>query len=494
MAKQITLLKQPHKQQQAFINCVAKEQLYGGAKRGGKSVALCMKAILLSYFFPGNRGLIARKDFTDLQDTTLNEFWQICPPELLDQSYGVGGHHKGERCIRLKTITPGISSDIIYRGLGDANDFEKAKSLTLGWFGIDEPSEVGFDVFKQLRAQLTWQLPNGKRPPYMCLLASNPEPGWVKDRYIDAKTPGCEFIPALPRENPHLPDGWELDLRNSYDAEWVEKYLDGSWDVAEGTVFPELDLAIHTVPAIDPAGMALTAAIDHATTGITAMVVCGIDVDGNVFALDEYYGKDQLVSYHARRMKELMAKYTPELTEEDKNAGRVRRKFRYVLIDPSTSARTQQGGNQLQSVAELYRAEGISVVPGWNALEAGLQRIRELLHVNPVHIHPLKGQPGSPKLFIVRKQCPNLWKEMKDLKKEILPSGTMRFVGTDHALDCLRYIINSQPKPSEFTPRDLKGTSAQDGFMKRAHSKWANKWGKPQTNSWWDNNSGGMLQ
>lgn len=480
----IRLRKQPHVQQQKFIDCSAPEQLYGGAKRGGKSVALCMKLIMLSVLFPGNRLGLFRKDFTDLQDTTLNEFWQICPPELLDTSYGNGtGHHKGERCIRLKTIDPNITSDILYRGLGGPEDIEKAKGLNLGGFGVDEPSEIDFGVYKMLRAQLTWVLPNGSRPPYMCLLASNPEPGWVKERFIETPAAGCVFIPALPRQNPFLPDGWENELRDSYDPEWVEKYLDGSWEVTEGSVFPELDGRLHALPPnlVDSKDMRLVAAIDHATTGITACVICGIDHNRNIFTLAEYYVKDKLISEHAREILRLMAEFTPEVQSPN-----VRKRFEYILIDPSTTAKTQQGGNsQLKSVADLYREQGLPVTSAWNALEAGLQRIKEMLHVNPRHVHPTTGTLGASHLYILKKRCPSLWKEMKDLKKEILPSGTMRFVGSDHALDCLRYIINSQPRAPKPTEYDMAHLPTQDRFAIRAHDRWAKTFGqKPNERSW----------
>lgn len=472
---QVQLRKEPHVQQQKFIDSKALEQLYGGAKRGGKSVALCQKAILLSVLFPGNRGLLTRKDFTDLNDTTLNEFWQVCPPELVVE------HHKGDRRITLRTIHPQITSDILYRGLGGPEDVEKAKSLNLGWFGIDEPSELAFETYKMLRAQLTWVLPNGKRPPYMALLASNPEPGWVKERFITTPQAGCVFIPALPRDNPHLPPGWEDELRQTYDQEWVDKYLGGSWDVTEGQVFPELTDRIHAINPFDTTGLKLVGAIDHATTGITAFVIVGIDADDNIFALHEYYKENQIVSFHSSQIKSLMGKYTPRV-----DPPKVQQKVDYVLIDPSTTRRTQVGNSMLQSVADLYREQGIIVVPGWNALEAGLQRIKEYLHVKPNHMHPISGLKGAPSLFIVKRYCPNLWKEMRELKKEILPMGSVRFVGIDHALDCLRYIINSRPKRPDFSPKDWNNLSAQDRFFTDVHKRWAKKFGQGDapTGSW----------
>lgn len=481
----IALRKQPHYQQQLFINCTAKEQLYGGAKRGGKSVALCQKAILLSYFFPGNRGLITRKDFTDLQDTTLNEFWQVCPPELLDQSYGNGGHHKGERCIRLKSIHPDIPSDILYRGLGGQEDIEKAKGLNLGWLAIDEPSEIDYETYKMVRAQLTWALPDGRRPPYMVLLGSNPEPGWVKERFIDALADGCAFIPSLPRQNPFLPPGWEQELRDTYDDEWVEKYLDGSWEVSEGQVFPELSDKWHVCDDIDTSGMVLIASIDHGTTGYTCMLIAAIDADSNMYIIDEHYVKDRLIVWHAENMKVMMGRYT---AAPDPASLKPQNYFRYILIDPACVAKTVQGKDQLQSIADLYHAEGIHVVPAWNAIGAGIERIKQALHVNPHHSHPWRRAPnggpliGSPKLFINKRRCPMTWSDIQGYRKEILPAGSVRYIGRDHGLDNVRYLVNAQPRPADMSMSDRLNTPLQDQFFNRAHQRWAKKFSQPEGN------------
>src|SRR5262249_49528794 len=142
----------------------AREKLFGGAKRGGKSAAICMHIVLLSLGFPGNRGLLARKNMTDLLDSTLFEFEHIVPKEIYE-------HRRHDRVISFPN-----GSQLIYRGLGEESEFDKAKSVTIGYLTVDEPSEIPEAAFNQLNAQLTHVLPDGRRPPYMALLGSNPEP------------------------------------------------------------------------------------------------------------------------------------------------------------------------------------------------------------------------------------------------------------------------------------------------------------------------------
>ena len=98
----------PHKQQIKFMNCSKREHLFGGAKRGGKSVALCQKIIALSMAFPGNRGILIRQNLPDLKESTLVTFFLVCPKEIIAR------HHLTDKII---TFTNG--SWFSYRGVGD---------------------------------------------------------------------------------------------------------------------------------------------------------------------------------------------------------------------------------------------------------------------------------------------------------------------------------------------------------------------------------------
>jgi hypothetical protein len=501
---EIRLKKQPHAQQQVAIDRDEREQLYGGAKRGGKSVWLCQKSTLLNVMFPGNRGLLCRYNFTDLQDTTLTEFFETVPSEL------ILNHHKGDRTIVLRTVDPrsvqrecgtkdGYSrwaSRQLYRGLGDPDEFEKVKGIALGHLEVDEPSEVPFEQYLMLIAQFDWHLPldektqsypYGERPPYMALLASNPEPGWVEERFAITRpcTPidGRIFIPSLPRDNPHLPPGFEAALRQSFPPEWVQKYLDGVWGTSEGAVFKALDEKVHDldnwVERDNPLKwqdfhwpLTLCTSIDHATTGIVAYVIVGTDHDGNHYVLQEYYGKNRMIMDHCTDMMDMRLNYT---RREIGGGNWQSKEMDYELIDPSTLRRDQQGANQLQAVADDYRKYGFPCIPAWNALELGINRMQEHLHPIPTHMHPFTKVWGSPTLFISKSGCPNLWKEMHSLKKKIKSNGYIEFLGLDHATDCVRYIINSKPRRPELEMVDdahldsltLMKRRAEDRFLKQ---------------------------
>ena len=102
--------------------------------------------------------------------------------------------------------------------------------------------------------------------------------------------------------------------------------------------------------------------------------------------------------------------------------------------------------------------------------------------MKPNHIHPLKAdqERGSPSLFIVEPKWSNLIREMVELKKEVLPSGHMRFLGDDPPLDCLRYVLLSRPKPLERTRADVATLTSQEQFALRTHEKWKKRFARPR--------------
>lgn len=475
----------PSARQVEFFKSGAKEQLYGGSKRGGKTVAGCAKAIYLSYLYPGNRGFMLRNAFTDLRESTLTTFFLLCPPELIVK------HNETKHWIDLRTCDQKHTSRIIYGGLGEESEEsvrskEKAKSKEAGWLWIDEPSEVNVDAYKMMLAQLCWWLPSGKRPPYMALLTSNPEPGWVKDRFVDSEhkdyiigKADAEFIPSLPRDNPGLPQNWESDLRGSMDAEWVKRYLDGSWEIHEGMVFTELSESMHNLDQFVPPeawadfvqGFRHLGALDHATTGITAYLRVAVDTSENLLALEEHYKADDLISNHAVAIKALDSRY-PALD--------------YRLIDPSTEAKTLQGKDEMYSVQDAYYRCGVDTISAQRAqIGVGIDLLKQYLHCNPVHIHPFRQQRGSPRLFISKSRCPNLWREMVALKKQVKLDGTIEYAGKDHAIDDLRYIAMSRPGKADLKALDVLTLPTIEQIAVRDMDKVFKHWGEDDHEGSW---------
>ncbi len=500
----------PSVKQWAFIDRAEMEQLYGGSKSGGKSRAEVMKIILLAVLFPGNQLGMFRKDLTDLKGSLLVTFELMCPKALIIQ------HHRTDHYFWIRTTDPDHPSRVWYGGLGEEIDFESAKGKEYGAFAIDEPSEIGMQPYLQMLGQLRWVLPDGSRPPYQAILGSNPEPGWLEDHFghlINAATEDTPvvtdgqrvYIMALPKDNPYLPPNWEAILRNQADIPqtWIDKYLGGSWKASEGLVFKELDEAVHyieTPPAAYLQTLTLVASLDHASTGVTCFAINGIDSSGNIIALGSYYAKNKLVSVHAQGIRSLLDYWVRACGKEqvakqgstsDPQTHWSVFGLEYILIDPSTQAKTQQSRNELISIQDMYQREGIPTVPAWNAIETGIQLMEEYIHVKPSHVHPfsrtIQGGPvfGSPSYFIVKSHNEDGVKEIERWKRTITINKTIKYVGADHWIDDQRYIIMSRPEPPKFLARDMGIIGTHDLKAQTAFERWNKSFGqKPDDNQW----------
>lgn len=221
----------PNPKQALAHIALAKYTLFGGAMGGGKSVYLCTEGLQLSLDYPGNRGFIGRYEFSTFKLTTYLTLMEFIPPQLIKQ------HNKMEHVIRL------VNGSTIYYGGVKATHSEKPvdrlKSMEWGWFAFDEASEIPEHIYTMMQTRLRFKLPDGSRPRYRGLLASNPESGWLESRFINEeerikKKRKEIFIQALPSDNiENLPKGYIDAMRENLPPELYQRYALGVWGISE---------------------------------------------------------------------------------------------------------------------------------------------------------------------------------------------------------------------------------------------------------------------
>ena len=215
---------------------------YGGALGGGKTRTAVELAIDLSLEFPGNRGLLGRKDFADLRTTTMEEFYRACPREII-----VKRNDSEHWCaIRLPDWPEGVQSTVQFREL---KDYQGIGSEEYGWIGIDEAGEVPTQSAMMLVGRLRWTRTTNPIK-YVFFAGSNPYPGWFEDWFVTRELPEevlkvaggkVTFIPSRISDNPHLPDNYESLLRAVYmDDDWLSRMVEGRFDSFTGQVYREL--------------------------------------------------------------------------------------------------------------------------------------------------------------------------------------------------------------------------------------------------------------
>ena len=290
--------------------------LYGGAKGGGKTAWIVNEVIQLSLDYPGNRGWIGCKQAIDFKKNALWQLIKYLPPEKVkvkdegeEIEVKLWEHRVSDQIIQFKN-----GSVIMYGGLG--NDEEAIQAINnmaeLGWFAVDQAEQISERQFQMLCGQLRLNIPGIR---YKGLLTANPEPGWLRDRFIDNVLPNHRFISALPRDNPFLPEDYIKNLRLMYPEELVKRLVEGDWDVdTEGNYLISYGLIRSAINRDIPQGGARIAGVDIARYG----------KDQSVFILREGNKVTKIISWAKQdatfsegKLADLMREYKPHVTNID---------------------------------------------------------------------------------------------------------------------------------------------------------------------------------
>lgn len=428
---EIELTYQPLPKQAEFHGHPAKYRFFGGGWGNGKTSAGCVEALSLALEYPGSVGLISRKTRPELKATTQHTFFEGgggqsvtdfhgCPQEL------IRSFNKSEQKLTL------INGSIIH--FWPLDDAQKLTNLNLGWFLIDQAEEVAEEMFQMLEGRL-----RQRGAPRVGMLLFNPAGhDWIWRRCVWLEYPDHGLIHAKTTDNPNLPKDYVDSLMKMPEA-WVKRFVEGSFDVFEGQIWPEFDPEIHTIrPFPLEQWWEYVEGIDHGRRNPTAVLWAGFDDNGNCFIVDEHYEKGKLVGHHANRIIE-------KRSEMGLGAPT-------TIIDASASAPDAVTG---RSVLDEYWDWGIAAIQSDRHVPARINRVAEWLRLDPEHPHPVTGETrpeGWPHLWVF-KNCVNLiehiqqyqWKkqtvtELADPKEKPLEKD-------DHDVDALGYILMSRPPP-----------------------------------------------
>jgi|TARA_Y100000034_G_scaffold134568_2_gene203353 phage terminase large subunit len=394
--------------QKGFHESAALFRAYVGGFGSGKTLCGCQEALMTCLSEPGVFGLIARWTYPELRDTTQRTFFEVMPKELMDRCT----YKKSEEHL----VFPN-GSEILFRYLENAE--EMLKSLNLGFFYIDEASEVTEEIFLALLGRLRQTNIRWRRG----WITSNPNGhDWIYERFVSKDSlaketkDNYELFHAPTRENIHLPEDYVQNLERNYPIEWVRRYLEASFDVFEGQIFTEFDSSLHVVDDFNvPADWERIAGFDYGLRNPTAILWLVADFDGYCYIVDEHYEKEMSVEDHASAIK--------------------RRGDVPIFADPAVQTRGPTG----DAVATLYADQGIALTPANNDVDAGINRIHEYLSPD---------QHGIPKLRIF-KSCKHLIRELQGYRWQPKKMGRegepeRPYKANDHAVDALRYAVMSR--------------------------------------------------
>ena len=247
----------PQEKQKQFHNAILnrdkngfRDFLYGGAARGGKSLALRWEAHRNCFQYPGLRGLLIRSSFPELERShlTLQQLPSDLPADKL--TYNSQKH--------VATYSNGSTLEF---GYGErAADFKQYLSAEYDFIMIDELTTIPFELSYLLRSRLT-----ASRSEFIPFWACATNPGNVahvdvrnyfvkksihdKDRYPQYNPDEVFFLPATVYDNKIVMarDPGELTRLQQLPMREQQKYLFGNWDIFEGQFFDEFFSDIHVI-------------------------------------------------------------------------------------------------------------------------------------------------------------------------------------------------------------------------------------------------------
>lgn len=268
---------------------------YGGARGGGKSWVVRLKAILLCSRWPGIRVLVMRRTFPEL---TANH---VQPLQLMLSPLGVK-YHQQDHVFRFpngSTLRMGYCDNdghlSQYQGVEyDVIFFDEATNFREDWIERILPSVRGVNGFPK-RAYFTCN-PGGPGHAYIkrLFVDRHYKPGEVPEDY--------SFIRARVTDNAVLmrtqPD--YIKTLQGLSPKLRRAWMDGDWNVLEGQVFEEFrdDPAhysdrvwSHVIDPFEPdPGWTYIRGFDWGYNKPFSMGWYAVDRDGVMYRILEYYG------------------------------------------------------------------------------------------------------------------------------------------------------------------------------------------------------------
>lgn len=376
--------------------------LYGGAEGGGKTYWLAQEVLELLLEYPGIEGIIGRYDYQDVVSPTQirDVFERICPKEIIEAEY-----RSPPSWVRLIN-----DSRVTFTGLKDYQP-----SAEYGFFAVDQAEEVPEKTLRLLSGRIRQRLPDGRHPHFKRLLTCNPHPNM--EWFIEAVKEHSKdylFVPALPHENPYLPDVFFADRKRDYTADQYRRLIEGAWDVFEGQYFTEWERRVHVCqPFAISKDWPRMLGVDYGYGAPWAVLWGAKSPDGRVYIYRELYEAGVRADDQPGRILDLSEGET----------------FRLRVGDPSMWQSRREVG--LDSIAATYAKAGLTLAQADNNRMAGWQRVREYL----AH------DEGKVPLLQIFSTCSNL---IRTLPIQVHDERKVEDLDTeweDHAVDALRYML-----------------------------------------------------
>lgn len=204
--------------------------VYGGSAGAGKSWLGCLWITTLCLSYPGIRTLIGRTVLQQLKMTTLNTLFETL--NMLGLKSDVDYRYNGQsNVVYFTNGSEIILKDLAYQPSDPMMD--GLGGLELSAVFVDEAAQMSQLAYNILKSRIRFKLNEYNLIPKM-LMTCNPAHNWLKKEFYtpyvqDTLDKNKAFVPALPLDNPHLPQTY-IEMLKELPPQQRRRLLEGDWD------------------------------------------------------------------------------------------------------------------------------------------------------------------------------------------------------------------------------------------------------------------------
>lgn len=429
-------IPEPNEKQKLFLSDHHKYIAFGGARGGGKSWSVRVKAKLLAFNYAGIKQMIMRRTYPELYANHIKPLLQELP---------IGSYKYNDS---KKELTFPNGSCILFRYCNNDKDLLNYQGTEVDILYIDEATQFSEEQYKVLIACVRG-VNNFPKRVYLTCNAGGIGHQWVKRLFIsksyrDGENPDeYSFIQSLVTDNKALlkeqPD--YIKQLEALPPKLKEAWLYGNWDIFEGQFFEDFvdrpeyyseRTWTHVIyPFEIPDGWKIYRSFDW---GYNKPFSCGwwaVDYEGIAYRILELYG--------CTKTPNEGVKWTPPKVFSE--IARIEREHRWLkgkniigIADPAIwNAETGK------SIAEVAADHGVFFGKGDHERIAGWMQ---------VHYRLAFDDNGFPMMYVFS-NCKAFIRTIPLLQYDEHKPEDLDSDGEDHCADEVRYFCMSRP----ITPR-----------------------------------------
>lgn len=335
------------------------------------------------------------------------------------------------------------------------------RSLNVTRAHMVEASEIDHSIFVQLQSRLrnttatVVKLDDSNNPVYdpikqeflldadwrKIIIESNPSAGWIRDNFLlkssklylnesgytylvddPIKTYSSHVIPT--RKNIYLPPNFYEENAMGKPSWWVRRYLEGSFDYAEGMVYPNA-LSSFCKNFKIPDNWKRLIGWDYGIRDATAIIFGAVDQSkGILYIFGEIYVNNMNYEDISKEYKKVYNKYVPK--------GSL---YRPAVMDGRSI--NKRNDFNLKTIGDMFADEGIYLEPAQMDLEARMLKVNTML------------ENGTLRIL---ESCPNLRREIMNYKfpertadGHMKPGGDKPMDKNNHAINAMEFLVMETP-------------------------------------------------